>query len=86
MMTDPIHGAGSTGIWGDNVKYREMNKGIAYVWNWILRKNYVWLDPSVRVRRQPKVIRCSRRHRCDCVRRLKPRMLDLEKLDDVCCI
>ncbi|BBH07311.1 organic cation/carnitine transporter 3 [Prunus dulcis] len=24
-------------------------------------KNYVWFDPSVRVRRQPKVTRCSRR-------------------------
>ena len=43
------------------VKYREMNKGIAYVWNLVLGKNYMWLDPSVRVRRQPKVTRCSRR-------------------------
>ena len=52
---------GSTGVRGDYVKYREMNKGIAYVWNWVLQKDYVWLDPSRMVRRQPKVVRCSRR-------------------------
>ncbi|BBG92320.1 AP2/B3-like transcriptional factor family protein, partial [Prunus dulcis] len=39
VLTDPIRGVGSTGIWGDNGKYREMNKG----------KNYVWPDPSMRI-------------------------------------
>ncbi|BBG99732.1 organic cation/carnitine transporter 3, partial [Prunus dulcis] len=54
VLTGPIRGVGSTGVWGDYVKYREMKYGIANVWNWVLWKNYVWLDPSVRVRRQPK--------------------------------
>ncbi|BBH04442.1 organic cation/carnitine transporter 3 [Prunus dulcis] len=39
VLTDPIRGIGCTGVWGDIVT----------------GKNYVWLDPSVRVRRQPKI-------------------------------
>ncbi|BBG95443.1 HXXXD-type acyl-transferase family protein, partial [Prunus dulcis] len=45
VLISPIRGVDSTGVWGDNVKYIDMNK---------VGKNYVWLDPSVRVHRQPK--------------------------------